>query len=89
MGLPVEKLVIATNRNDVLHRVLTEGVYAKLSLEASLSPSMDITVSSNFERLLFDLADRDGDVLRGWMETFAEGDLALSDEARGARETVI
>ena len=81
MGLPVEKLVIATNRNDVLHRVLTEGVYAKLSLEASLSPSMDITVSSNFERLLFDLADRDGDVLRGWMETFAEGDLALSDEA--------
>ena len=42
---------------------------------------MDITVSSNFERLLFDLADRDGDVLRGWMETFAEGDLALSDEA--------
>ena len=81
MGLPVEKLVIATNRNDVLHRVLTEGVYAKLSLEASLSPSMDITISSNFERLLFDLADRDGDVLRGWMETFAEGDLALSDEA--------
>ena len=77
MGLPVEKLVIATNRNDVLHRVLTEGVYAKLSLEASLSPSMDITVSSNFERLLFDLADRDGDVLRGWMETFAEGDLCL------------
>lgn len=81
MGLQVEKLVIATNRNDVLHRVLTEGVYAKLSLEASLSPSMDITVSSNFERLLFDLADRDGDVLRGWMETFAEGDLALSGEA--------
>ena len=81
MGLPIEKLVIATNRNDVLHRVLTEGVYAKLSLEASLSPSMDITVSSNFERLLFDLADRDGDVLRGWMETFAEGDLTLSDEA--------
>jgi threonine synthase len=81
MGLPIEKLVIATNRNDVLHRVLTEGVYAKLSLEASLSPSMDITVSSNFERLLFDLADRDGDVLRGWMETFAEGDLTLSNEA--------
>ena len=81
MGLPVEKLVIATNRNDVLHRALTEGVYAKLSLEASLSPSMDITVSSNFERLLFDLADRDGDVLRGWMETFATGDLALSNSA--------
>jgi threonine synthase len=81
MGLPVEKLVIATNKNDVLHRVLTEGVYARLSLEPTLSPSMDITVSSNFERLLFDLAGRDGDELSRWMATFAEGDLALSEEA--------
>jgi len=81
MGLPVEKLVIATNKNDVLHRVLTEGVYSRLSLEPTLSPSMDITVSSNFERLLFDLAGRDGDELSRWMATFAEGGLALSDEA--------
>ena len=79
MGLPVEKLVIATNKNDVLHRVLTEGVYSRLSLEPTLSPSMDITVSSNFERLLFDLAGRDGDELSRWMATFAEGGLALSD----------
>ena len=81
MGLPVEKLVIATNKNDVLHRVLTEGVYSRLSLEPTLSPSMDITVSSNFERLLFDLAGRDGDELSRWMATFAEGGLALSDAA--------
>ena len=81
MGLPVEKLVIATNKNDVLHRALTEGVYSRLSLEPTLSPSMDITVSSNFERLLFDLAGRDGDELSRWMATFAEGGLALSDEA--------
>jgi len=81
MGLPVEKLVIATNKNDVLHRVLTEGVYSRLSLEPTLSPSMDITVSSNFERLLFDLAGRDGDELSRWMATFAEGGLALSEEA--------
>lgn len=73
MGLPVEKLVIATNKNDVLHRVLTEGVYSRLSLEPTLSPSMDITISSNFERLLFDLAGRDGDELSRWMATFAEG----------------
>ena len=81
MGLPVEKLVIATNKNDVLHRVLTEGVYSRLSLEPTLSPSMDITVSSNFERLLFDLAGRDGEELSRWMATFAEGGLALSKEA--------
>ena len=81
MGLPVEKLVIATNKNDVLHRVLTEGVYSRLSLEPTLSPSMDITVSSNFERLLFDLAGRDGDELSRWMAIFAEGGLALSDAA--------
>jgi threonine synthase len=81
MGLPVEKLVIATNKNDVLHRVLTEGVYSRLSLEPTLSPSMDITVSSNFERLLFDLAGRDGEELSRWMTTFAEGGLALSKEA--------
>jgi threonine synthase len=81
MGLPIEKLVIATNKNDVLHRVLTEGVYSRLTLEPTLSPSMDITVSSNFERLLFDLAGRDGYELSRWMATFAEGGLALSEEA--------
>jgi threonine synthase len=72
-------LVIATNRNDVLHRVLTQGTYAKLSLEPSLSPSMDITVSSNFERLLFDLAGRDEAVLSRWMDEFSGGDLTLSE----------
>jgi threonine synthase len=87
MGLPVHRLVIATNRNDVLHRVLTEGVYSKLTLEPSLSPSMDITVSSNFERLLFDLADRDGAQLASWMQTFAQGDLALTPQAlEGVRD---
>ena len=55
MGLPVERLIIATNRNDVLHRVMTQGSYGRQPLAHSLSPSMDITVSSNFERLLFDL----------------------------------
>ena len=59
MGLPIDQLVIATNKNDVLHRILTSGEYARQQLEKSLSPSMDITVSSNFERLMFDLYDRD------------------------------
>ena len=55
MGLPVERLLIATNRNDVLHRVMTQSTYGRQPLAHTLSPSMDITVSSNFERLLFDL----------------------------------
>jgi len=81
MGLPIDRLVIATNRNDVLHRVLTTGTYAKQSLEKSLSPSMDITVSSNFERLMFDLYGRDDAAIADLMARFQSGDIALSDAA--------
>ncbi len=81
MGLPVEKLIIATNRNDVLHRVLTTGSYGRQPLEHTLSPSMDITVSSNFERLLFDMYDRDGWSIADLMSRFETGDVAFSDAA--------
>lgn len=81
MGLPIGRLVIATNRNDVLHRVLTSGVYGRQALEASLSPSMDITVSSNFERLMFDLYDRDGKAIYDLMQAFNQGDISLNDKA--------
>jgi len=81
MGLPVERLIIATNRNDVLHRLLSTGIYARTSLQHSLSPSMDITVSSNFERLLFDLYDQDGEAIAGLMQQFESGDIKLSDKA--------
>jgi threonine synthase len=60
MGLPVRQLVIATNRNDILHRFISSNRYHKTMLEASLSPSMDIMVSSNFERFLYDLFRQDG-----------------------------
>ncbi|MEM0955271.1 MAG: threonine synthase [Pseudomonadota bacterium] len=82
MGLPVEQLVIATNRNDVLHRILTSGRYARTELYQTLSPSMDITVSSNFERLLFDLYDRDGAAIADMMQRFSSDDITLSDSAR-------
>src|SRR5690606_16302451 len=59
MGLPVDRLVIATNQNDILHRCLTTGRYATDGVKPSLSPSMDIQVSSNFERALFDAYGRD------------------------------
>jgi len=60
MGLPIERLVIATNQNDILHRTLVDGSHSKEGVTPSISPSMDIQVSSNFERLLFDLYDREG-----------------------------
>lgn len=81
MGLPIERLIIATNRNDVLHRVMTGNTYGRQPLEPSLSPSMDITVSSNFERLLFDLYGRDGAAIADLMHQFDDGDIRLNDAA--------
>jgi threonine synthase len=60
MGLPIEQLIIATNKNDVLHRLMSKNQYEVHPLQHTITPSMDIAVSSNFERLLFDLYDRDG-----------------------------
>ena len=70
MGLPVKQLIVATNRNDILHRFFADNDYSKGQLEPTLSPSMDIMVSSNFERLLFDIHDRNGDKLREVMQAF-------------------
>ena len=81
MGLPVNNLVIATNRNDVLHRMLTTGTYSRQPIEASLSPSMDISVSSNFERLLFDLYEGDAPQIAALMDEFSHGQIALSETA--------
>jgi len=70
MGLPVAKLIVATNVNDILHRALTTGDYSCGTVTATATPSMDIQVSSNFERLLFDLAGRDGKGLARMMADF-------------------
>jgi len=70
MGLPVAKLIVATNVNDILHRALTSGDYSCGTVTATATPSMDIQVSSNFERLLFDLAGRDGAGLARMMADF-------------------
>jgi threonine synthase len=82
MGLPVAQLVIATNTNDVLHRVMTSRRYGRQPLVHTLSPSMDITVSSNFERLLFDLYGRDGTAIADLMQRFdRSGEITFSAEA--------
>lgn len=70
MGLPVERLVVATNVNDILHRALSSGDYSAHGVTPTDAPSMDIQVSSNFERLLFDAGGRDGMALAEQMRGF-------------------
>jgi threonine synthase len=73
MGLPVTRLVIASNVNDILTRALATGEYRAAAVTATSSPSMDIQVSSNFERLLFEALGRDGKLVARLMEQFAKG----------------
>ena len=70
MGLPIARLIVGSNRNDILTRFLASNDMSMVPVEASLSPSMDIQVSSNFERLLFELLDRDADKTRETMLDF-------------------
>lgn len=79
MGLPVDRFVVASNANDILPRFFASGAMETRTVVPTLSPSMDIQISSNAERLLFDLMDRDGGALAGWMTRFrADGRAALS-----------
>lgn len=81
MGLPIEKLVIATNSNDILDRTLKTGRYEVTGVSATMSPSMDIQVSSNFERLLFDMTDRDGAAVSQMMDSLKQsGAFELPDQ---------
>jgi threonine synthase len=72
MGLPIDRLVIATNVNDILTRTLATGTYELRPVVPTTSPSMDIQVSSNFERLLFDAYNRDGNAIRALMGSLAQ-----------------
>ena len=72
MGLPVDRLVVASNENDILTRALTTGDHRLTDVTPTLSPSMDIQVSSNFERLLFEMHDRDAEYTAGLMRQLAE-----------------
>lgn len=72
MGLPIDRLVVATNVNDILARTFATGTYEVRDVMATSSPSMDIQVSSNFERLLFDAYGRDAGAVRGLMNSLAQ-----------------
>jgi threonine synthase len=72
MGLPIDRLLIATNVNDILVRTLATGIYEVRDVTATASPSMDIQVSSNFERLLFEATGRDAGAVRAAMASLAQ-----------------
>ncbi len=82
MGLPVNRLLIATNNNDILARTLATGQYTLGQVHPTLSPSMDIQVSSNFERLLFEANSRDAERVTAQMDSLPQsGSFTLSLEA--------
>jgi threonine synthase len=72
MGLPVDRLVIATNVNDILARTLASGAYELRDVVPTTSPSMDIQVASNFERILFDVGGRDAKAVRSAMASLSQ-----------------
>lgn len=81
MGLPIERLIIGTNTNDILVRALKTGEYRPTSVVPTTSPSMDIQVSSNFERLIFEASGRDAAEVRGYMHGLSQsGGFTLKDE---------
>ncbi len=84
MGLPVNKLICASNRNNVLTDFFTTGIYSThRTFFKTISPSMDILVSSNLERLLYEAADRDGTLIRTWMTQLKEsGSYSVGEQRR-------
>ncbi len=67
LGLPIDKLIVATNKNDILHRAISGGDYSQKKVEETNTPSMDIQIASNFERLLYDVKDCNSEVTKGVM----------------------
>jgi threonine synthase len=81
MGLPINKLIIATNNNDILKKVFNTGIYKPLKVKHTISPSMDIQVASNFERLIFDICSCNSSETLKLMNDFNEkGELTLKKE---------
>ena len=64
MGLPIDKLIVATNTNDILHRAISKGDYIAKKVSETISPSMDIQIASNFERLIYDISDKNSKITK-------------------------
>ena len=80
MGLPIDRLIVATNNNDILHRFISANEYSKSELTKTFSPSMDILVSSNFERYLYDLFAKDPQAVSEFMQHSGEETLSVTSE---------
>mgnify|MGYP001362838889 FL=1 len=80
MGLPIDKLIVATNQNDILHRAISNGQYKAHSVVETLSPSMDIQVASNFERLIYDINDQNTDKTSKIMQSIKKEKKYLIEE---------
>ena len=84
MGLPINKLIVATNSNDILNRLIRSGIYKPLKAEQTISPSMDIQVASNFERLIFDIFSCNSKKTLKLMENFKKnGEFKLDKDDLG------
>jgi threonine synthase len=82
LGAPIERLIVATNVNDILARAVATGAYTRGQVHATMSPAMDIQVASNFERLLYESHGRDPAAVRPLMESFAaKGSFTIAPEA--------
>ncbi|MDB3987418.1 threonine synthase [Candidatus Pelagibacter sp.] len=82
MGLPINKLVVATNQNDILHRAISKGSYEVEKVIETISPSMDIQIASNFERLIYDLNDCDDGKTINVMKDIREKGKYIIDQER-------
>ena len=81
MGLPISKIFVATNSNDVLHKLFSKNSYKKGEVSQTLAPSMDIAVASNFERLLFNLYENNAEMLQAAMSSFPQNEISLPLES--------
>ena len=80
MGLPINKLVVATNQNDILHRAISEGKYVSEKVSETLSPRMDIQIASNFERLIYDLNNKDDQITGNIMKSIKKDGSYIIDK---------
>ena len=77
MGLPIGKLIVATNQNDILYRAISNGDYNSKKVEETISPSMDIQVASNFERLLYDLYSKNSEKVKSIMMNIKDNSFSI------------
>ena len=80
MGLPISKLIVATNQNDILHRAISKGDYKSSKVQETISPSMDIQVASNFERLLYDLYDKNCEKVKNIMNSIKDNSFKIDQD---------